>query len=98
MAVRTVSVIEHTLLDLLSGAEERKDLARSAEATAVDVLAETISENYPASPRYQAGLRDDIRNDGRSIAATEITSSILAPTDRSWLRSRQDLRGSQFDL
>jgi hypothetical protein len=36
--VRTVAVIEHTLLDLLSDAEERKDLARSVEASAVEVL------------------------------------------------------------
>jgi hypothetical protein len=55
----------------------------------VEVLAETISENYRASPRYRAGLRDDIRKDGRSIEVTEFTSSILAPTDRSWHRSRQ---------
>jgi hypothetical protein len=32
-----------------SNAEERKDLASSAEAAAVEVLAETISENDPAS-------------------------------------------------
>jgi hypothetical protein len=31
----------------------------SAEAMAVEVLAETIRENDPASPRYQAGLCDD---------------------------------------
>jgi hypothetical protein len=49
----------------------------------VEVLAETISENYHDSPRYRAGLRDDIREDGRSIEVTEFTSSILAPTDRS---------------
>ena len=56
---------------------------RSAEAAAVgsDVLAESISENDPASPSYQAGLCDDmIRNDGRStITVTGFTSSILAP-------------------
>ena len=76
MAVRTVV---HRLLDLLSDAKERKDLARtrSAEAGAVEVLAETISENDPASTCYQAGLRDDIRKDGRSITVTEFTSSIL---------------------
>jgi hypothetical protein len=45
-----------------------KDLARSAEAAAVEVLAETISENDLASPRYQAGLCDDIKKDGWSIA------------------------------
>ena len=58
-AVRTVAFTERMLLDLLSDAEERKDLARSAEAAAVEVFAETISENDPASSRYQAGLRDD---------------------------------------
>jgi hypothetical protein len=42
---------------------------------AVEVLAETISENNTAPPRYQVGLGDDIRNDGRSTAVTEFTSS-----------------------
>jgi hypothetical protein len=37
--------------------------------------------NHPASPRYQAGLRDDIRKGGRSIAVTEFTFSILARTN-----------------
>jgi hypothetical protein len=56
VAVRTVAVIEHMLLDLLSDIEERKDRARSAEvAAAVEVLAQTISENDPASSRHQAG-------------------------------------------
>jgi hypothetical protein len=44
--VRTATVIEHTILDLLSDAEERKDLARSApEAAAVarEMLAETLT-------------------------------------------------------
>jgi hypothetical protein len=36
-------------MDLLSDAEERVDLASSVEATAVEVLVETISENDPAS-------------------------------------------------
>jgi len=36
--VRTVAVIHNTLLDLLSDAEERMDLARSAEAAAVEVV------------------------------------------------------------
>ena len=98
IAFAAVAVIENTLLDLRSDAEERKDLARSADAAAtVEVLAGTISENNPASPRYQAGLRDDIRKNGRSITVTEFTSSILAPTNRSWHRSRHDLRGSRID-
>jgi hypothetical protein len=56
------------------------DLARSVQAAAVEVLAETISENDPASQRYQAGLHDDIKKDGCSIAVTEFTSSILTPS------------------
>jgi hypothetical protein len=48
-AVRTVTVMERTLLDLLSDANERMDMTRSAEAVAVEVLAATISESDPAS-------------------------------------------------
>jgi hypothetical protein len=58
----------------------------------VEVLAETISENYRASPCYRAGLRDDIRKDRRPIKVTEFTSSILATTDRSWHQPSQGLR------
>jgi hypothetical protein len=57
-AVRTDYVLERTILGLLPDAEERKDLTRSVEAKAAEVLAATISENDPASPCYQAGLRD----------------------------------------
>jgi hypothetical protein len=96
-AVRTDPILECTLFGLLSDAEERKDLARVAEAAAVEVLAKMISENDPASPRCQVGLRGHIRKDGRSIAVTGFTSSILAPTNSSWHRSRQDLRGSRID-
>ena len=63
--VRTDSAVDSTLLCLLPDARERKVLARSAgsvpvDATPANVLAATNSENYPASPRYQARLRDDI--------------------------------------
>ena len=100
-AVRTVAVTEHLLLDLLSDAE-RKDLAWSTEAAAVEVLAETISENDPASTCYQAGLRDDIRKDGRRAIYhgdgihVQHPRRFLAPTNRSWHRSHQDLRGSRI--
>jgi len=91
VAVRTVAVIEHTLLDLLSDIGERKDRARSAEVAApVEVLVDTIGENDPASPRYQAGVVRD--KDGR----TEFTSSILAhplSANRSWHRS---LKSNQY--
>jgi hypothetical protein len=54
--VRTVAVIERTLLDLLSGAEERMDLARLAESTEAAAVEDahalqTTSETDPASPR-----------------------------------------------
>ena len=74
--------MERTLLDLHSDVEDRKDLARSAEAA--DVLAETTGENDPASPRYQAGLRYDIRRDGRLISVTEFTMNIIGLTKRSF--------------
>jgi hypothetical protein len=37
----------------------------------VEVLADIISENRFASPRYQNVLCDDIRKDGRSIGVTD---------------------------
>jgi hypothetical protein len=86
------------LLDLLSDTEERMDLARSAEAAAVEVPAEIISENDPAFPRYQSRLRDNIRKNGWSIAVTEFIPGVLALTNHSWHRSRQDLMGSRIDL
>jgi hypothetical protein len=94
--VRTDYVLERTLLGLLSD-EERKDMARSAEATAAEVLAATISENDPASPRYQAGLRDHIRKDRRSIVVTEIMSNILAPTNGLAGISGLRARGGRID-
>ena len=85
-AVRTDYILEHTLLNSLSDADERKDLARcsdSSEAAPAEVLAKIISENDPASPRYQAELRDHMRKDRLSSAVTELTPSIIAPTNRS---------------
>ena len=47
----------------------------------MEVLAETISENDPASPRYQTSYAMSLgRTGGRSIAVMEFTSGILAPT------------------
>jgi hypothetical protein len=68
--MRTDSVLGRTLLDLHSDAEEGMDLARSSDsevAAAAEVLAETISEKDPTSPRYQAPLRCDVRKDCRSV-------------------------------
>ena len=60
------------LLNMFSYDEGRKDLGGSTDseaAAAVEMLAETVSENDPASPRYQAGLHDDIRkeSEGRAV-------------------------------
>jgi len=89
-AVRTAAVMERTLLDVISDADDRKEPAKSSEAA--KVLAETIGDNDPASPRHQAGLRYDLGRDGRLIAVTEFTSNILALTKCSWSPSRQELR------
>jgi hypothetical protein len=100
VAVRTVAVIKHTLFNLLSDAEERKDLASGQERGGRGSGSDCgdYQREYPASQRYQAGLRDDIRKDWRSIAVTKFTSNILAPTSRSSHRSRQDLRESRIDI
>jgi len=55
--------------------EDRKDLARSAEAVE-EVLAETICRNGPASlPRCKAWLRsdNDIRRGRRLVEVTKFT-------------------------
>ncbi|KAI0286833.1 hypothetical protein BGY98DRAFT_929923 [Russula aff. rugulosa BPL654] len=75
---------QNTICDGLRRTERTRPGPNPAAA---EVLAETISENDPASPRYRDGLRD-IQKDGRSIEVTEFTSSILAPTNRSWHRFR----------
>jgi hypothetical protein len=58
VVVRKVAVMEHTLLGLLSDAEdsERKHLVRSAGGVAAEVLAEIISKNDLAFPRNQLKL------------------------------------------
>lgn len=61
------------------GPSQERGLGGHSGRSAVLVLAETISENDPASLRYRAaGLQVDIRKDGRSITVTEFTSSIPA--------------------
>ncbi len=54
--------MEHMILGLILGADDRKNLARSAEA--VEALAETTGKIDPASPHCQAGLCNHIRRDG----------------------------------
>jgi hypothetical protein len=86
-AVKTIAVLERTLLEQLSDAEVRMDPNRSAELA--ELLAAAIGENDPASPRYRRGQRND-RSDGRLIAVTEFTSNILELLKRSWHPSHED--------
>jgi len=60
--MRTIAIMEHMILGLILGADDRKNLARSAEA--VEALAETTGKIDPASPHCQAGLCNHIRRDG----------------------------------
>ncbi len=66
--------MKHTILGLISGADDRKNLARSAEA--VEALAETTGKSDPASSCCQAGLRNHIRRDRWLIEVTEFTSRL----------------------
>ena len=62
----TVAVMGHVLLDLLS-CRRQKGPGQECGGGGRAVLAETIGENDPPPPRYQAGLRYDIRRDGRLV-------------------------------
>ena len=88
-ALRAIAVLESALLRQLSATENRLDPGRSEELA--ELLAAAIGEDDPISPRYQAGLRNDDRRDGRLIAVTEFTSSILVLIKRPWQPSRQDI-------
>ncbi len=70
--MRTIAVMEHTILGLISGADDRKNLTRSAEVA--EALAETTGEIDPASSCCQAGLRNHVRRDRWLIEVTEFTS------------------------
>jgi hypothetical protein len=95
-AVRTTAILERALLDQLSNTDDKTNPDQSAET--VQVLAETIGENDPTSPRYLAGpLRYD-RPDGRLIAVTEFMSSILVLLSRSWHPTRQDIEDIKLTL
>jgi hypothetical protein len=95
-AVRTAAILERALLDQLSDTDDKTNPDLSAET--LEVLAETIGENDPTSPRFLAGpLRDD-RSDGRLIAVTEFMSSTLALLGRSWQPTRQDIEDIKSTL
>jgi hypothetical protein len=62
------------------GPSQERGLGGHTGRSAVLVLAETISENDPASPRYKAaGLRVDIRKHGGSIAVTDSRPAFSCP-------------------
>jgi hypothetical protein len=88
-ALRTIAVLESALLRQLSVAKNRMDPGRSEELA--DLLEAAVGEDDPISPRYQAGLRNDDRREGRLIAVTEFTSSILVLIKRPWEPSHQDI-------
>ena len=98
-AVRTAAIVERALLDQLSATDDKTNPDLSAETLdTLEVLAETIGENDPTSPRFLAGpLRDD-RPDGRLIAVTEFMSSMLALLGRSWHPTREDIEDIKSTL
>jgi hypothetical protein len=95
-AVRAAAILEHTLLDQLSNTDNKTNPDLSAET--VEVLAETIAENNPTSPRFVAGPLSDDRPDGRLIAVTEFMSNILALLRWEWHPTRQDIEDIKSTL
>jgi hypothetical protein len=86
-AVRTIAVLERALLDQLLN--DGMDPNKRAELAKVLVAA--IGEDDPVSPRYQNGLLSVNRPDGRLIAVTEFTSSILKLLSQEWHPSRHNI-------
>jgi hypothetical protein len=99
-AVRAAAILEHTLLDQLSNTDNKTNPDLSAET--VEVLAETIGENNPTSPRFVAGPLSDDRSDGRLIVVTKFMSRILALLRRAresrWHPTRQDIEDIKSTL
>ena len=96
VAVRTVAILERALLNQLSHTDDRTNPDLSTETE--EILAETIGENDPTSPRFLAGSLNDDRSDGRLIALTEFMSSILALLKREWHPTRQDIEDIKSTL
>jgi hypothetical protein len=95
-AVRTAAILERALLNQLSDTYDRTNPYLSAET--VEVLAETIGENDPTSPRFLAGPLSHDRSDGRLIAVTESMSRILALLRREWHPTGQDIEDIKSTL
>lgn len=96
VSLRTAAILERALLDQLSDTDDKRNPDQSAETA--EVLAETIGENDPTSPRYLAGPLNHDRSDGRLIAVTEFMSGILALLKRSWHPTRQDIEDIKSTL
>jgi len=106
-AMRTTAVMERALLHQLSTDADadanvdsdadvdsvgKTDPERRGTTETADVLAATIGENDPTSPRYSAGPRIGDRPNGPLIAVTEFTSSVLGLLlRRSWHPTRQEI-------
>lgn len=97
-AVRTAAILERALLDQLSESDTDDKTNPDLSAETVEVLAETIGENDPTSPRFLAGPLSGDRPDGRLIAVTEFMSSILALLGRSWQPNSQDIEDIKSTL
>jgi hypothetical protein len=95
-AVRTAAILERALLDQLSDTDDKTNPDLCAET--VEVLAVTIGENDPTSPRFVAGPLSDDRPDGRLIAVTEFMSNILALLRWEWHPTRQDIEDIKSTL
>jgi hypothetical protein len=98
-AVQTAAILERALLDQLSATDDKTNPDLSPETLeTLEVLAETIGENDPTSPRFLAGpIRDD-RPDGRLIALTVFMSNMLALLGPSWDPTRQDIEDIKLTL
>ena len=94
-ALRTIAVLERALLDQLVDADgmdwHRNFDTVDRNVKVAEVLAAAIGEDDPASTRYQPGLRNPNRSDGRLIAVTEFMSSIVRLIKRPWHPSHQDI-------
>ncbi|KAH9957473.1 hypothetical protein BJV74DRAFT_420364 [Russula compacta] len=95
-ALRSGALLERALLEQLSDAEANKDLDKISELEYL--LAELIGENDPNMPRYQPGQRNDDRSDGRLIAITEFTSSVLLLIPRLGSPTHADLEATKSTL
>jgi hypothetical protein len=95
-AVRAAAMLERALLGQLSDTDDKTNPDLSTKT--MEMLAETIGENDPTSPRFLAGPLSDDRSDGRLIAVTEFMSNILALLKREWHPTRLDIEDIKWTL